>query len=174
MSNILRKMKTTEFSSVYQIMEASFPAAEFRNYEEASKLINFSNYEVWVIEEEKKIQAFIAVWKLRNCNFVEHFAVNSFIRGGGLGTKTMKTYLEQTELPVIIEVEAIDTEIAKRRIDFYKRLGFILSDVKYIQPPLQKASEDVLLQLMYYPASIAKENLLAMKQDIFQTVYSHL
>lgn len=174
LKNTFKILNKDDFCSVYKLMELSFPVEEFRTYEEAFPLLSLSEYQILTIEEDRVIKAFIAQWSFQDFYYIEHFAVNPSARGEGLGTQIIRDYLDQAKLPVVIEVETANTINAKRRITFYERLGFILSEIEYMQPPLQPASHGVLLRLMHYPADISKELLLKMKQDIFQTIYSKI
>jgi ribosomal protein S18 acetylase RimI-like enzyme len=169
---IFRNINKNEFSDVYRLMQISFPPAEFRTYDEELALFNRSNYKVLVIEVDGVIQAFIAEWILKDIHFIEQFAVSPDVRGQGLGTEIMREYLNQIKTSVVIEVEAHDTLIAKRRIAFYERLGFVLSDIGYTQPLLHKNSTNVMLRLMHYPAGISDKTLYEAKREIFQTVYN--
>jgi hypothetical protein len=50
---------------------------------------------------------------------------------------------------VLIEVELPETEMARRRIGFYKRLGFCPHhDIEYIQPPYSDGLSPLPLMLM--------------------------
>ncbi|WP_099466807.1 GNAT family N-acetyltransferase [Konateibacter massiliensis] len=169
----LYNLKPEEFPAVYALMQASFPPAEFRSYEAALALFEQSAYQVLTAKQEETgmIQAFIAEWTFEDFHYAEHFAVNPELRGNGLGSKMMNAYLKQVNSPVVIEVEAADSPEAIRRIGFYERLGFCLSDVYFMQPKLQPDTKDVMLRLMHYPASISADALLRMKDDIFKTVY---
>ena len=167
-----RILNKEEFPPVYKLMQLSFPAAEFRSYEEELALFDLSNYQVLVVEKSGKIYAFIAEWKFKEFHYVEHFAVDPKERGNGIGTRIMVEYLQQVRLPVVIEVEASSTINAKRRIEFYERLGFVLSDIEYMQPALQKTSQEVLLRLMHYPTVIENKTLNEIKQEIFKAVYN--
>jgi ribosomal protein S18 acetylase RimI-like enzyme len=171
LSRTFRILDKDEFPDVFQLMKLSFPPSEFRSYEGELNLFNHSNYKVLAVEENGTLQAFIAEWIIEGVRYVEHFAVNPQVRGQGLGSKIIRKYLGQATTPVIIEVEANDTAIAKRRITFYERLGFALSDIEYVQPLLQPSSTDVLLRLMHYPAELPAQTLQDAKRGIFQTVY---
>ncbi|TCL57720.1 N-acetylglutamate synthase-like GNAT family acetyltransferase [Hydrogenispora ethanolica] len=167
-----RKLRQEEFPAVYDLMKLSFPAAELRSCEEALALLNIPDYQVLVVEKGTILQAFLAEWALPDFHYIEHFAVNPAARGAGLGTRIMQEYLDQANLPVVIEVEAAATVNAKRRIAFYQRLGFVLSDLEYVQPPLRKMAPGILLRLMHYPGGMSQEALLEAKQSIFRAVYS--
>lgn len=172
MKRTFKIINKNEFLEVYKLMQDSFPPAEFRTYEDALSLFDCANYKVLVVKEDGVMQAFIAEWLMEDFCFVEHFAINTVARGQGLGTEIMREYLNQRKKAVVIEVEADDTSIAKRRIGFYEKLGFALSDVEYVQPLLQKTSTDVLLRLMHYPANLSHEALCEAKRLIFWTVYN--
>lgn len=170
----LRTLKNEEFPFLYQLMQQSFPPSEFRTYEGELSLFQYSNYQVLVAESDGIIQAFIAEWLFDTFQYVEHFAVNPKLRGKGFGSLVLRSYLSKTTLPVVIEVEAADTIEAKRRIAFYERLSFKLSDVEYTQPRLQYSLVDVLLRLMVFPSNVTKEELLFMKDCIFDGVYQKM
>lgn len=174
MKAILREIKKEEFKEIYEIMEASFPPEERRTYEEEKKQFVKSKYKILVVEDEIGIQGFIKEWDLKACYFIEHFAIKSQNRGKGLGSRVMKEYLKGKSKAIILEVEGQGKEIAKRRIAFYKRLGFTLSDIEYIQPNLQKTNKDILLKLMYYPKEITREDLIKGQEEIFTKVYEKI
>lgn len=171
MNRSFRVISENDFLDVYKLMQVSFPPSEFRTYEEQLALFKRPNYKVYVFEENNVMLAFVAEWILTGIHFIEHFAVNPELRGHGIGSEITSEYLKQISTSVVIEVEAADTSIAKRRIAFYERSGFALSNIEYIQPLLRKTSTDVLLRLMHFPAEISEETLYEAKREIFQAVY---
>lgn len=174
MKETLREIKKEEFKEIYKIMEAAFPPEERRTYKEEKKLFKKASYKILVVEDKMEIQGFIKEWDLKACYFVEHFAIKSQNRGKGLGSKAMKEYLKEKSKVVIIEVEGEGGEIAKRRIAFYKGLGFSLSGIEYFQPKLQKTNKDILLKLMHYPKETAGEELIKAWKEIFAIVYEKI
>lgn len=162
-----------EFDQVYQIIEQSFPQSERRTHKDAFALISNSKYHIYVARNENgAIDGFIAAWNLDDFYFVEHFAVSQAIRGGGLGSKMMKTYLKQcAPLPVYLEVEEAHTEIAKRRIRFYERLGFVLTQFGYTQPRLQHVEQNVFLNIMSYPYDLTQADFTTARNQIFRHAY---
>lgn len=79
----------------------------------------------------------------------------------------LKEYLERSKKPVFIEVEGQKTRDAKRRVEFYRRLGFSLSKFGYIQPALQNTSQELYLKIMSYPSKITKEEFHDFKRTFF-------
>lgn len=172
MKEILMNFESNEFSMVYEIMRQAFPIAEIRTYEKAYSLLNNEGYKISVIRDYKnRIGGFIAVWDFDKFLFIEHFAVSKRIRGAGIGSEMMKEYLNQNKKPVIIEVEGQETRDAKRRVEFYRRLGFTLSKFGYMQPTLQSTSQELYLKIMSYPSGITEDEFYNFKKIVFSQVY---
>jgi ribosomal protein S18 acetylase RimI-like enzyme len=171
MEHTLRVMHKDEFPRVYRLIEMSFPPEEYRPYEEELALFDCPNHTTLVIETDGLLQAFVSEWILRDTRFVEFLAVSPDARGSGLGTEIMREYLNRSTSCIVLEVEAPESLIAQRRVAFYERLGFTLSDIHYIQPALRENSPLVQLQLMYYPHELSREALLEVKRDVLETVY---
>ena len=58
------------------------------------------------------------------------------LRGGGLGRRILDAFIRQAGQPIVLEVEPPTTDIAARRIGFYRRCGFRLWEHRtYMQPP---------------------------------------
>ncbi len=118
------------------------------------------------------IDWFIAEWDLEIALFVEHFAISKIDRGLGIGSGMMNTYLRQIEKPVIIEVEEDHSDLGKRRIAFYQRLGFFLSEFGYDQPIVRGDKGRIIpLRLMTYPKPLLKEMFLKFEKQVFTRIY---
>ena len=171
MNNILNQLKIKDFALIYNIMELSFPSSERRTYEKGIEVIKHSNYHVFVsYNKNMSIGGFIAEWDYKDFRYIEHFAVHPSERGSGLGTMMIHEYLNLNKKPVYIEVEAADNHIAKRRIKYYQRIGFVLSELGYVQPPLKPTHSEVNLKIMTYPYALP-ETVLKYKEKIFECVY---
>lgn len=171
MNNIFRTIDKDEFPRLFQLMQASFPASEFRNRAKQLALLDRPGYKPVFVEKGGRIQAFLAEWDFAEFRFIEHFAVDPDARGKGVGSDIMRAYLSEVAVPIVIEVESPYTEIAKRRISFYEKLAFVLSSIEYKQPSLRKNAAEVSLRLMYYPRAMTHEALNEAKEKIFQTIY---
>ena len=162
----------SEFDRVYEIMEESFPYDEMRTYEGQKALLKNDNYKlICKKDENENIIAFMTLWKTDSFYFIEHLATSKESRGSGIGSKFLKQYIENAKKPIILEVEPPTTEIAKRRIGFYERLGFHLSDFCYEQPPLREDSNTCPLQIMSYPKPLSEKDFLKYKNVLFKHIY---
>lgn len=114
---------------------------------------------------------FIANWQFNDFNFIEHFAVDSKIRGNGLGTAMLKEYLNKCNKPIFLEVELPEDNMSKRRIKFYKQFGFHLNDFDYLQPPMQKQHDFLPLKVMSYPQRVNETDFIKFKNIVYDRVY---
>lgn len=161
-----------EFSVVYRIMETSFPSCERRIYKNQYDLLFDPDYNIYIKRDsEQNIIAFLAAWEFDSFSFIEHFAVNENRRGGNIGSKMLAEFLKLQSKPVVLEVEAVQNEIAKRRINFYKRLGFCENPFGYYQPTMQKGNEQIYLKIMSYKMPLNEAEFDIIKTEIFKKVY---
>ncbi|MBR5314736.1 MAG: GNAT family N-acetyltransferase [Clostridia bacterium] len=166
----LTRLNKNDFDELFSLMTRSFPSAEYRKKEKQYALLDDSNYEVVVYKDEEIIKAFIAAWNLGSFVFAEHLAVLPEVRNGGIGSNFLKEYLSKLSLPLVLEVENIEDEISKRRINFYKRIGFELSDICYNQPNFDNTDVIIPLRIMYYDKN-KKLDLSTVESTIFQKIY---
>lgn len=169
----LELLKTEDFPIVYKIMEQSFPPFERRPYDKCLNILSNPNYHIYISKSnDRVINGFLSAWEFENFIFIELFAVDKRWRGLKIGSRMMKAFLNTTVKSVVLEVEAFDTALAKRRIKFYKRLNFFLNDFGYYQPTPPKYTNKVLLKLMSYPYPMDKEKLKEIKKEIFNKAYN--
>jgi len=168
----LKKFRHEDFESFFRLLSESFPSIERRSYENQKKLLYEDSYSIIVNNDEKEnITAFIANWEFNDFSFIEHFAVDSKMRGNGMGTSILKDYLNKCNKLIFLEVELPENDISVRRIEFYKRLGFYLNDFEYLQPPLQKQHDFLPLKVMSYPRSVDEMEFINYKNTVYEKVY---
>jgi ribosomal protein S18 acetylase RimI-like enzyme len=162
-----------DFEKIYALMEYAFPIEEVRPRENAKAQLKDPHYTIWISKNEAdQILGFIAEWDLGSNLFLEHFAVDQTLRGVGIGSRMMAAYLAQAAKPVVIEVEDEKTEINIRRIGFYQRLGFYLSEYGYDQPVMRgDISKKISLKMMTYPAPLTAAGFETFKQQVFTEIY---
>ncbi len=167
-----RKVDKSEFYKVYEVIEKAFPLSEYRTFDEQMVLMELPYFNAMLIEAENALVGILIEWELEHAIYLEHLAVNPEIRGKGLGSILMREYLSKSANNIVLEVEDIDTEIAQRRIGFYERLGFTLSNISFKQPQFEGRDEETVnLRIMHYPNNISNDELLKIKEEILQKVY---
>lgn len=159
-----------DFNIIFAIMEKSFPIDEFRDAAEQKALFRDERYKIFKAELNGELAAFIAVWTLKRCCFIEHLATNENMRNMGIGAKLLNDVLSRLKMPVCLEVEPPETDIARRRINFYLRNGFAVNDYPYMQPPLRSGLVPRKLIVLSQPA-LSFSEFSAVKRELYTSVY---
>ena len=166
----ISSLEKKDFDSLFEIMTQSFPPEEYRKKEKQYALLDDPKYKLTVLKEDNKISGFIAAWNLSDFIFIEHLAITPVKRNKGVGSAFVAQYLKESDLPIVLEVENKVDEISLRRINFYKRLGFVLTDICYNQPNFSDSDTVIPLKIMYY----SKESfptLSRVEETIFRDIY---
>ncbi|MBR6737607.1 MAG: GNAT family N-acetyltransferase [Clostridia bacterium] len=166
----MKLIKITKESANRFILELknNFPLNELREDCDTLKLFSNPNYQPYYLEENGSLVGFVALWKLKPCYFIEHFAVFDDYKNKGYGTKALNLIIK-THKNLILEVEEPLDKLKARRIEFYKRNGFILNDFEYYQPPYRSSDEPTPLKIMS-TFSVAS-NFSKLKSELYKTVY---
>lgn len=116
----------------------------------------------------------LTFWTFDDFVYIEHFAVDSRVRGRGIGRELFRGIAEslhrESGLPIVLEVEPESEEnpMAARRIDFYRRLGFEVIDVNYVQPPYSDGLQPVDMWIMSDSVDIDIDNVT---RRLYEEVY---
>ena len=139
---------------VMDIYQTSFPIDERREIDALKYMIdNEDAFTLEAIYDNDTIVGLLSWWNLGEWRYIEHFAVDEQCRGRGIGQKVLMEFLARNMLPVVLEVEPPVDEFCRRRISFYRTIGFRLHDTySYTQPPYCRGRNSVELCLMSYNA----------------------
>ena len=166
------EMDEKYFDSFFSILKDSFPENERRDYLSQKKLLSNKHYKPLVLNKNGEILAIMAIWEFEDFIFIEHLAIDSKLRGKGIGTQLIKNYLSKTQKEVFLEVEPPMCEVSKRRILFYEKLGFYLNDFYYLQQPLNPNDTPFELKVMSYSKKISENEFEKYKKVIYKEVYN--
>lgn len=169
---MLQKLDINDFDRVYSLMEKSFPTDERRPYEKQKALLSEPMYSIYGVKSDSgQVTAFITVWQFEHFAYVEHFAVDPDCRGGGMGSAMLREIVSKLSCMVCLEVELPETDMAKRRIAFYERNGFVTNDYPYIQPPYSEGQKPLPLIIMTSGRTVSEDEFEAMKGLLYRFVY---
>ncbi len=173
MKIMLTELNKKDFDKVYHILQESFPRDEIRTYELQKALLSNPIYKIYVVHTEdcQDIKALIAVYELDEFLFVEHFAVNAKYRNQGLGAMVLQELIKCSDKMLCLEVELPTTDLAKRRIEFYKRNGLYFNDYSYEQPPLAPNQRAVELRIMSSGKRLSEQEFEKVKELLYTEVY---
>lgn len=165
-----------DFEQIFKIMDESFPDNEMRTKEKLYQLIT-TNDRCNIIcfggcDDDSGISGFLVVWELDEFVFIENFATTQAMRGQGLGGALLDFIVANYKKDIVLEVELPVNDITSRRIGFYQRHDFILSDFDYLMPPLREGDDFLPLKIMSYKKTFTKESFEAYKEQIYNIVYN--
>ena len=167
----LEVLQRSDFEEVWKIMRESFPADERRERAGQEALVTEPDYHLYGIREEGVPAAFADVWEFAEFSFLEHFAVEQGRRNGGLGAGLLRQLTGRVRLPLILEAEPPETEIAARRIAFYRREGFALNGYEYIQPAMSRTGRAIPLVVMSFPDPVNESRFQEIRAILYRRVY---
>lgn len=170
---MLTTLNPADFFKVYEIMDESFPADEYRSFDGQKALLDDPHYQIYVFTDDASgdIRAFITVWQFDGFGYIEHFAVSGKYRGGGIGSLVLKETAALLNCPICLEVEPPETDFSRRRIEFYKRNGFFLNEYPYIQPPISEGKNPLPLLIMTSGGKISRETFERYQCVLYKYVY---
>jgi GNAT superfamily N-acetyltransferase len=161
------------FREVWELYESAFPPDERRDGKRQAELFKRPEYALLAALNEKSgaFAGFLSLWEFGGFVFIEHMAVKEPLRGSGVGTEILKSFLSSCPKNVVLETERPQSEIQKRRIAFYERLGFKLNRHDYTQPSYGQGKSPVPMFLMSYPGHIGEKEFPFLMKDIHAVVY---
>ncbi len=170
---MLYKIDHNDFDRMYSIMERSFPKDEFRDYESQKKVFCDPLHTVygWKSDMRSDLSGFITIWELNEYAFAEHFAVDRICRNLGTGTEILRQVKSLYSKPICLEVEPPESDISRRRIEFYRRNGFYLNMYDYTQPSISEGRDPVDLLIMTTGSYITPEQFVKLRDEIMKKVY---
>lgn len=169
---MLERMRCDEHDAMYRLMEQSFPRDELRSCEAQRALLHEAAYHPYVVHGEGgEVIALLTVWSLDGIAFIEHFAVSPTLRGGGLGSRVLGEVAGLYQVPICLEVERPETEMARRRIGFYRRNGFYLNEYDYEQPAYGEDRAPVPLYIMTTGGEIDRAAFERIRDELYRGVY---
>ncbi len=173
---ITRERITSEQDTLFQfcwtLYMMSFPENERRAKEYQEETMKRELYHFDVVLDSGELIGFIGWWDFDDVRFIEHFATSASLRGQGYGAQILRSFAAESTKPIILEVEHPTYELARRRIGFYERLGFVLNPYGYEHPSYQQLDgQTVSLMIMSYPEPISEQQLVDFKDRYIETIH---
>lgn len=147
-------LNSKEWEKAWGIYNYSFPEHEKRTLQTQALFLKEEDYFCCGIMKNENFCGIIFCWRFKNKLYIEHLAVANEFRGLGVGTEVLE-YLKEQKENIILEVDPQMDEVAKRRVRFYKRLGFKENTYEYYHPPLSEKRDPYCLEVMSYPSALA-------------------
>lgn len=171
----IKQINTTNkdrFQYIEKLLTESFPENEYRPLQQFRHFANTNTlFHPCIIIDEREFIGMLNYWTFSFFIYIEHFAIDSCLRGKGYGTKALSLLHKSTKKFIVLEVELPLQTTAKRRIEFYSNLGYRLIDSYYEQPPYQPHEKPLQMQLMTSDEPMFKANFKSVYNTIYREVY---
>lgn len=133
----LRELSLEELRRLHETeLQEAFPPEELKPYAAMEKLHQSGAYHPIGAWEGEELLGYAILWESPDKTYVliDYLGVTASRRNGGLGGKILKLLQEEFQNwdGIIVESEAPDggehDELRRRRMDFYRRNGFVFQD----------------------------------------------
>lgn len=145
------QLSAADLALLEKIYLTSFPEEERRPWHQVCHPEKAGCPRLYAILADSHIAGLVTLWRFERFAYIEHLAIDSSLRGSGIGSKTIKCVIEEIGgQPLVVEIEPPCDKHPETisRHKFYKRLGFDTIDTGYIQPPYTEGLPSVALHLM--------------------------
>lgn len=138
------------YAFVEELLHEAFPEAERREtYWQRYNTDEKDEFHTLVVIKDGKAVGLLTYWSLPGFTYVEHLAIDASSRGNEIGTTVFRQFMKKISSPIVLEVEpAESSDLARLRIEFYRRLGLRLWHIPYIQPSYRSGGDAIPLNLM--------------------------
>lgn len=174
----LRPITTTDrhYDFAEALFLSSFPTVERRDTAAQRHNVDHAEqFTLFLAEDDGEPVGFITLWDLGRFSYCEHFATDPSQRNKGYGSQIIDMILGRLPHPLVLEVELPDDDLARRRIDFYRRHGFrLMEQFAYTQPPYRPEDSPLPLLLMVAGDESRQPDLTEVAASIHACVYGQL
>lgn len=166
---------TAHYRFMESLLVQAFPVEEYRPLEELRTLTEEeSRFHNHVIVDAGIPVGLITYWDFGDFHYVEHFAVAPELRNGGMGARVLACVKERLSTPIVLEVEMPVEEMARRRVGFYGRQGFVLWENAYVQPPYRPGGDSLPMRLMVCGDLRSDRDFHRIEKTIHREVYQFM
>lgn len=144
------------FDAAWALYQKSFPLYEQRRLPEQEAVFGEESYHFEALTQGGRFAGIMLYWENARFIYLEHLAICSELRGGGLGTKALDLLMGAGKR-VILEVDPIVDDISASRLNFYRRVGFAENPFLHIHPPYRQQFSGHKLLLLSWPGQLSND-----------------
>lgn len=152
----IENKKNKYFEKAWKLYLDSFPEIERRTLEEQEEILTDKNFKMTCYVEDEVLISIVFYWKISSYTFLEHFAVNSELRGQSFGSKILQKFINDKK-NIVLEIEPIVDEITQKRLKFYKKFGFVVNTHEHLQIPFRESAKELKLLLMSQEKTLSQQ-----------------
>jgi GNAT superfamily N-acetyltransferase len=154
----------------FELLEEAFPPAELPTREKLLEMLAHPGFSALICLEETRLIGLLIYYAFPTCTYVALFATCADVRGRGIGGTMLDRFLAEGEGLIVLEAEATGTPMALRRLDFYRRHGFVVNEWVHIPPADRPGYDPVPFHMLSFGHPITHdrfEAICAAAEDVF-------
>ena len=161
---------------LWHIYQHSFPEVEQRTFEDHCRALADPAFHCDALtapgeQSARTCCGLMCFWDLGGLRYIEHFAMHPDHRCGGHGSRILREFAARTrDRLLMLEIDPLESDIARRRLGFYQRLGFVLNKDVYVHPPYQEGHPHYDLLLLSLGRSMTPEERALFEASIEREV----
>ena len=161
----IENKKNKYFEKAWKLYLDSFPEIERRTLEEQEEILTDKNFKMTCYVEDEVLISIVFYWKISSYTFLEHFAVNSELRGQSFGSKILQKFINDKK-NIVLEIEPIVDEITQKRLKFYKKFGFVVNSHEHLQIPFREGAKELKLLLMSQEKTLSQQEYKVLYESM--------
>lgn len=144
------------WEQAWRLYTESFPEHERRRISSHRRAVEDPCFHTRVAVENGNLLGILFYWNFGKENiYIEHMAVNPLRRGQNIGTAILGSFIAQNpHSNIVLEIAPPVDDDSRRRMTFYKKLGFIVNDFAYTHPSYQKKGLAYELVILSFPTPV--------------------
>ncbi len=169
----LTDINAPQFKEAWQLYTQSFPLSEQRTLDHQNTAFKSDHYHFDLYYEGKQLLGIIGYWVFPDYLYIEHYAINTALRGQGLGSRILNDLQKNADRPIILEIDEVIDEISTRRLRFYQHLGFVMNPYYHPLPQYRIDPQEhtqARLMILTYPQAIPPQTYEQFNRDLNQIV----
>ena len=167
----IKRITGEEYDKFYGMLEDDFCADERKSKDAEFEAFADEKFSPNFIYDGDNLLGYVCFWNFDNFVYIEHLAIAKQLRGHGIGSKFLNEFVLNFKKDIILEAELPVETIAKKRISFYERNGFVLNPYEYYQPAYREDSNTVPMLVMSHgnklPENIFNSYIEKIKQHVY-------
>ncbi len=145
----ITEAEDSAFLCLTGLYQKAFPEEERRDIAQLKTLLQTEPSMYFnAVRCDGKLAGLLVYWDFRSFYYLEHLAVFAEMRNQKIGQKILDWIRKQLRGICILEAEPAETGIATRRINYYRRNGYLILDKTYRQPSYRRNDGEVPLWIM--------------------------
>lgn len=154
------------YSRFKKLYSGSFPVFEQRTVGQQDAAFSSHRYHLTAYEENGTFVGFISYWEFDTYIYIEHFAVDTKLRGTGYGSLILNSFAKEQSKVIILEIDPVTDDISASRLRFYEKCSFHKNDYNHIHPPYRKGYDGHRLIVLSSNSKISCEEYELFSMDL--------